>query len=132
MQVNKEPYETDYAKLEFTDGILRGTFKPGKVSIDIAHRIVEDRLKYTENRNVPILISDVGLRSIDRAARDYLSSDSGIEGLTASALLTNSAVSKHMANFFLNITVIRPKIPTKVFSDEGEAVAWLKQYIEQS
>ncbi|MFT4601885.1 MAG: hypothetical protein ACI857_002071 [Arenicella sp.] len=127
--MNKEPYETDYAKLEFIEGVLRGTFKAKKVTIDIAYKIVEDRLMYSNNESVVILISDVGLRSIDREARDYLSSDQGLAGLKASALLTNSALSKHLANFFVSITVRRPVIPTKVFSNETEAIEWLKQYI---
>ena len=94
----------------------------------MAKEVVENRINFTHNKDVPILINDNGLTSIDKDARAYLSSDDGIKGLKAGALVTNSIFGRHLANFFIKISVIKPKIPTRLFSDEKEAVKWLKQF----
>lgn len=130
--MEKQSFENEYVKFEFDNNILRGTFKKGLVTLDIAKIIVFERRKFSNFKDVPLLICDLGIKSIEREARDYLSSSEGIEGIMASALVTNSALSKHLANFFVNITVIRPKIPTRVFTNESEAIAWLKNYVTEN
>ena len=122
---SSEIFENDVMRLEWKEGILHGWYKKGNVTLDIAKRIVSDRRKFTKNQPVKMIVKQSGLRGIERDARQYLSSPQGIEGVLAGAIIVNSAFETHLANFFLNITVIRPKIPTKLFRTEQEALKWL-------
>lgn len=44
------------------------------------------------------------------------------------ALLIGSPVSRMIGNFFLGINRLR--VPVRLFSDEAEALEWLKRYLE--
>lgn len=128
-QVTQETiFENQFMRLELRDGILFGTYKKGPVTLEMAKEVITNRLNFTNHLDVPILINDSGLTSIDKDARAYLSSDEGVRGLKAGALVTNSIFGRHLANFFIKISVIKPKIPTRLFSTEAEAIEWLKQY----
>jgi hypothetical protein len=122
-------FENEFMRLEWRSGIIRGMYKQGPITLEMAKKVVENRLRFANYRDVPIMIGENGLRSIEKDAREFLSSDEGIKGLKAGAIVTNSLFSRHLANFFIRISVIRPKIPTRLFSDEEEALEWLKQYI---
>src|SRR5688572_23463909 len=126
---NSEVFENDFMRLEWSDGIIKGTYKKGPITLELAKQVVQNRLNFANHKPVPIMINDIGLRSIDKDAREYLSSDEGIQGLTAGALVTDSAFGRHMANFFIRISVIKPKIPTRLFSNDAEALEWLSQYV---
>lgn len=45
---------------------------------------------------------------------------------TAAALPVESRISKLIANFFM--AIVQNRVTTKVFTDEAEAVAWLKDF----
>lgn len=121
-------YTSEFYNFHFEDEVLRLTYVKGPISLEIAKQVVQKRLELTQNEDVLLLVDDEGLKSIDRDARDYLSSDAGIAGIKAAALLSSSYFSRHLANFFLKISVNKPKIPARVFSDEEEAKVWLKQF----
>lgn len=126
---NSEVFENDFMRLEWHHGIIKGTYKKGPITLELAKAVVENRLKFSDYKDVPIMINDIGLKSIDKDAREFLSSDAGIKGLTAGALVTDSIFGRHLANFFIRISVIKPKIPTRLFSNEAEALEWLSQYV---
>jgi hypothetical protein len=121
-------FENEFVRFEVNDGILKGTFKEGLVSLEIAKKIVAERLNFSNGKSYPLLITDVGLKSIKGEAREYLSTDEAIKGLKASAMVANNMFAKHLANFFVKISVIKPKIPTKIFSNEKDALIWLEQF----
>ncbi len=121
-------FENDYVRFEFIEGVLKGTYKDDKVGLETAKKIVEKRLEFTKNKTYPIMITEVGLKQIDREARTFLSSEEAAVGLSASALISKSALTRHLANFFLKITVRRGKLPARVFSNEKEAIEWLKSF----
>ena len=119
-------FDNNVMRLEWKDGIVHGWYKKGTVTLEVAKRIVKDRQEFTKNVPVKMIVRQQGLRGIEREARQYLSSREGIQGVIAGAIIANSAFESHLANFFINITVIRPKIPTKVFRNEADAIEWLK------
>jgi hypothetical protein len=118
-------HETDFYKFQFDGDIFYMTYKNGPITLDIAKEIVSKRHEFMNGRQIWALIDDFNLRSIDRDARVFLSSTEGIEGIKAGALLVSSPFAKHLANFFLKITVSKPVIPTRVFTDKTEALDWL-------
>lgn len=113
-------------RFEFHGEILYVLYKDVAFTLEIAKSMVHLRKKFTNNTPVKVLVKQAGLKGIKKDARDYLSSDEGIEGIIGAAILARNAFERHMANFFIGITVIRPKVPTKLFSSEEEALDWLK------
>jgi len=73
----------------------------------------------------PMLIDMRAAQKIEREVRVYYSS---VEVSTARALLVGSPVSQVIANFFISLG--RHPVPTRLFTSETEAVAWLKNFIE--
>jgi hypothetical protein len=45
----------------------------------------------------------------------------------ACALITGSGFNRTLGNIFL--TIDKPAVPTKLFTDEGKAREWLQQYL---
>jgi hypothetical protein len=76
------------------------------------------------------IILSQGVTSIDKPAREYLASQKGTEGLSASAIIVNSPFSRLLGNFFLRVN--KTSIPVKLFSDISKAEKWLQQYINKS
>lgn len=118
-------FENEHIKIEIIDGIMHGTYKKGfKITLDDAKKIVSERSKLLGGKSLNAIIFDGGVVSMDKAARDYLSSDEGISGLKSVAIIENSFFSKMLINFFLKLT--NPKIQVKAFSNPEEALKWLK------
>lgn len=76
----------------------------------------------------PVLImSDASqlTHSVPKENRDYLASQSG-DLCKGAALLVGSIVSKIAGNLVLKFS--KPVFPTKIFTDETKAIAWLKTF----
>jgi len=127
--IQNKIFENEFMRLEMKDDIMYGTYKKGPITLELAKQVVKHRLQFTGNKKVPILASEQGLKGIERDARQYLSSEEGVEGLSAAAIVNKSVFGSHLANFFMKIAFNRPRIPARVFTDETEAIQWLKQYI---
>ena len=120
-------FENDFMRLEKKEGILFGTYKKGPLTIDMAKQAVKLRLKFTDNNPVLMVASENGLKGIERAARQFLSSEEGMKGVKAGAIVTKSAFASHLANIYMKLSLTKPKIPIKMFSNEEEAISWLKK-----
>jgi len=118
-------YDSEFYRFVLKDDILWVTYKNGPVTIEIAKDLVKKRLELSKGVDHLLIVNDESLKGIDRDARSYLSSDAGVSGIKAAVLLTNNYFSQHLANFFLKITVNKPKIPAKVFANKNEAIKWL-------
>lgn len=124
--------ENQYAEYWIKNGIIYGIFKPGLViSIDIAQKMVHDRLKLAENISRPAMIDIRNLVSIDGVSRKYLAGAEGSQFLTAGALVADTnPISTFAANIF--ITLDRPPIPTKLFNDTDKALKWLQKFKQKT
>lgn len=118
-------FENSQIIMEIEDGVLIATYKAGlKLTLEDVKNIVAERLKLLDGKTLPVLIIDSGVISMDKSARDFLSSTEGISGLKSAAIIENSLFSKMLINFFLRLT--NPKIQVKAFSSHDEALKWLK------
>ena len=129
--MEKKILETNDVMFEMADGIVYMTYKDGlKITLENAKRIVIDRKKFTEGKIYPGIIFMTGLTSINREAREYLASDEAIIGINACAVVSDSVFNKFLANFFLRISFVKPKMPAKLFTDKAKALKWLEKYKE--
>ena len=78
----------------------------------------------TEKKDYPILINMKNTKKISKEARDFLASEKGAERVIAAALIIDSMLTATLANFFLKVN--KPVVATRLFTNEEEAVKWLK------
>jgi hypothetical protein len=70
------------------------------------------------------------VKSQSHDARAYYNSPEALQVSSAVALLVGSRVSTLIANFFLSINVKeRTQRPIRLFTDEAEALIWLKGFV---
>ncbi|EIA07295.1 hypothetical protein [Flavobacterium frigoris] len=119
--------ENEFAKFWIRDDILFVEYKPNVV-IDLAsaQRIVADRVMVQNEKAYPVFCDIRGLVDSDKAARDYLSQSGSI--LTkAVSLVVHQSISLILTSYYLKIC--KPSVPTKLFTDEAAALAFLEPYI---
>jgi len=130
--MEKKVLDNEYMHYELIDGILICTYQSGlEITLDVAKNIVRNRLNFTENKSYPVLLNDKGLVSVDKSAREYFASEEGIKGVTAAALVANTVFNTFLGNFFIKVTVIKPPVPTRLFTNEVKAIKWLEQFKEK-
>jgi hypothetical protein len=124
----KESYlENDYCSIWISNGVLFLEYKPNLVmGLEAAKRMVADRIKVSNGISRPSLLDLRNLVSTDRATMKYYKTKEVIQYVTASAFLTGSALGSLAGNIFL--TLERPRIPTKLFTDQTKALEWLEKY----
>jgi hypothetical protein len=121
--------QNEFITYEIEEGILYASFTPGIIiDLSAARKILSDRIEMTGNEAFPSLVDSTGVKSFTKEARDYLSSSEGRVGVKATAILISGYLSSTIANFFLKVTVRKPVIPTRIFSDKVKALAWLQQF----
>lgn len=128
MQVEQSiPFENEHIRLEYRDGIVYGWYKSAYVDLELAKQIVQWRKEFTNFQTVKILLQQDGLKVIKREARVYLNSLEGVDMIHSAAIVARNPFEKHLANFFIQISLIKSQIPVKMFSDVSSADKWLKE-----
>ncbi|HTB07671.1 MAG TPA: hypothetical protein VK806_12030 [Bacteroidia bacterium] len=119
-------WETPFALVEIKDGIYFCTYKKGvSITLEDAKYLIKNRKIFTQNVAYPMLILDDGISFIAKEARDYMSKE-GTEDVLAGAFVLKSVYSTFLINFYLSVT--RPKVPNKMFTDPAKALEWLVQF----
>jgi hypothetical protein len=119
-------YSVDVVDGFLDDGILIIEFKVKKFDLDAAKTTVVKRLEASKGVAYPVLIDAREVQSISKEARDYFASPDGVSMVKASALVLDSVMGKFLGNFFL--TINKPKVPLKLFTDADSAREWLNQF----
>ena len=116
--------ENEFTKIESEEGVIIGTLKVDLIDIDVVKGIIDLRLKVTDTIDpYPLLVNIRGVKNSTKEVRDFLASPKAAERVTVTALLIDSMVSATIGNFFMRIS--KPAVPTKIFTDEEEAIKWL-------
>jgi hypothetical protein len=120
-------WETRFAIAEIKNGMLFITYKKGiSITLEDAKEMIKNRLLFTQNVSYPMLVQDEGISFIAKEARDFMSKE-GTEGVIAGAFVLKSVYSTFLINFYLSVT--RPKVPNRMFTDPTKALEWLEQFL---
>jgi hypothetical protein len=123
----KKILDTPYVHFELQDDLLICTYKRGlKLNLDMAKEIVKTRLEFINYKPTLVLVYNQGVVSMDKKARDYLSSDEGLRGCIAGAIVLDSPFGTFLGNFYLSVT--KPKMPARIFSKTEAALKWLQKF----
>ena len=109
------------------NGILCSVYKEKaqltKEGLEVTFGFIKSRAK---GKKICWLGDVTNLSSTDKETRDFSAAETPAF-IKALALVTNSPLSKMIANIFL--TLKKPPYPTKVFNNEIEAKEWLNLYV---
>lgn len=122
-----ESYRNQNAKFWIEDGILFFEYKMNTaIDLEVATRVVADRITLQNERHLPVLCDMRGMISIDKAGRDYLAKSGSLQA-KAVALLVNENVSMTLSTFYLEIS--KPSAPTQIFTNDQEALEYLRGFL---
>ena len=77
------------------------------------------------DKKAPVLVDMRQMATLDKQARKVYATESDFA--MAQAMLVDSAFTRISANLFIRIA--RPLHPTRMFTSEEEAIAWLKGFL---
>jgi len=126
LPLNNRMLHTPYMTLRNEQNILFCTYADNLViDLEVARHCVNNRLRFSKGVSYPLLVSLKGVRSVNKEARDYLAEE-GSRLIKAGALIISSPLTRILGNIFLSIN--KPSSPARLFTDEAEAITWLKKY----
>ncbi len=110
-----------------SNGIVYVLFKDDCVlDIDLQFRLLDSYNEITSGKLMPFIFLAAENVMITKEARDNATSLESISPIGASAVIVNNLAYKLIANFYIRFN--KPKRPFKSFSNEKEAVTWLKSF----
>lgn len=111
------------------DGVVRIIHVPdAEVTLEDAQDTMTAYLKLNEGKRRPLFVDTKTMRILAREARHYYAGEEAARVASAVAIIVGTPVSKVLGNFYLGLS--NPHLPTRLFTDEDEAVEWLKGYRE--
>lgn len=116
--------DSAYMSLRLIDGIYYAYYKPVIVNLRIAQLIVKQRQSVTLGESYPFVVDIRCVKGFKMDAVSYFSSDESVDDVSKLALIIKSKLVAKLANLYY--IIIKPKIPTKLFSSEEEAKKWIK------
>lgn len=84
--------------------------------------------KIGEGRKYPNLITVGKYTSVSKEARDFAASEEANIFTLADGYVLHSFHQKILGNFFMKFN--KPKVPVRFFTEENEAVEWLKEFLK--
>jgi hypothetical protein len=122
-------FENKELTIELENEIIVGIFKSEHIDLETAQRLAEYRIEATEGKLYPTIVNIKAVKSSTKAARDFFASEQGCKGIVAVAMIIDSPLGSMIGNFFVSIS--RPLVPTKIFTNEDDAKKWLVQYVKK-
>ncbi|MDO9184637.1 MAG: hypothetical protein Q7W13_01400 [Bacteroidia bacterium] len=126
--MKKTLLENNEISLDLEDGIVTAKFKAEHFDLRMVKKLVEDRKKVFNGILYPVIANVMSLKSSTKAARDFFASESGCEGIIATAVIVNSPVGSIIGNFYIRIS--KPLRPVKLFTDKLKAKKWLTKFVK--
>ncbi len=124
---DRQIWESEIATYWFNDhGVLVSDSKAPRRTIENISSNVQLVKKITGNKPVPLLIYLTNSPVPDKLTRKF-ASEKLPEIYKAMAMISKPGLSKFIMNLLFSLKP--PPIPMKSFSDEQQAIDWLKQYL---
>jgi len=98
------------------------------LDMDTLEKMTQVGDSWCQERLCANLIDIRDMLFIDSKTREY-AADQYRPHVAAAAILIDSKISSYFANIFLKFS--KPKFPTRLFTNEDEALKWLKEQIQK-
>ncbi len=120
-----------YGAIREIDGILHLEYYCDEINIEIAQKLVEDRIELSNHTVSYLFVDGTSVKSIDKKTRDFFGSEKGTYLVGGMAFFSNSRLSTFLANFLVKVNLVKYNFPIKLFNDKSEAISWLKTIKKQ-
>ena len=118
--------ENEWVKMEIHEYYFFIEYKTGtKLDLIAAKKIIEDAVKLADGKVYPAMTDIKNMPSHSKDVRDYFANE-GSKNAIANAIIISSSLSSILANIFL--TLNKPVIPTRIFTDSKKAAKWLEMF----
>jgi hypothetical protein len=112
------------------DGIARAVAPAGaEDTLEKAKASLEEIRKVCGGKRRPIVVDIRWIKSATLEARKFWGSEALAEVVAATALLVSTPVSRVLGNFYIGLN--RMHVPTRMFTDEAEALEWLQGFADR-
>ena len=108
--------------------ILR-LIEDSEIDLKEAVETFEATLKLAEGRKYAMMIDATVSVQVSSAAREYSAKKERQKNLIAQAIVVTSLANKIIGNFIIKVN--KPYAPTRLFSNEEDALAWLREMINK-
>ena len=124
----KEKYfKNEYLEMWMEDGIVHAEYATNLIiTYEIAKINVSARLEMSDNQTYPLFADVSKAKSMTKEARAYLSTPEAIRGISAGAFLIKTQIEALLVNAWLSL--YKPSVPTKLFTEKDKAINWLEQF----
>jgi hypothetical protein len=110
-----------------SEGIAISRVKKGAViGVAEAKENTQAIISFNGGAPCPLLVDARQINSISKEARDHFSMRDRKGYVNSIAILISSPVSRIIGNFFMGLN--KPTVPTRLFTDEGAAMSWLRTF----
>ncbi len=111
-----------------SDGIMYIRISSEKEeTVELAKKMVEKMGEMVNYTQVPLLFQHEDYALPGKENRDYWATKEACPYSKADAFIINSTGMKLISNFYLKMN--KPERPTMMFTDETEAIEWLKTFL---
>ncbi len=110
------------------DGIMYVRISSEKEeTVELVKKMVEKMGEMVNYKQVPLLAHHEDYALPGKENRDYWATKEACPYSKADAFMINSTAMSLISNFYLRLN--KPERPTRMFSDEAEAIKWLKTFL---
>jgi hypothetical protein len=122
-------FENEFVEFWLENGIIIEVFKPSvkEITLEVAKKVVEDRLKFTRGVSRPMFIDMSEFRVIDKKARDYFAGEESNSLVSAAGIVLHSYIAWLAGKLFL--TINKPKANVQLFKTKQKALEWLQEFV---
>jgi hypothetical protein len=118
--------ENEWAYMEIRKHYFYVQYKPDtQLDAEAARQVLRDCIELAGDKIYPAMTNIIQMPPHDKSVRDVFANE-GSSSTTANAILVSSTFSMIVANFFLSLN--KPAIPTRIFTDESKAAKWLEMF----
>lgn len=117
--------ETTTTIVEYENQIIYLRLKEG-AEIDLENTLEQYAAQkdLTKNTFYGVLVDARNFVTMDKASRNFMSAYTNPHRVATALLTPHNLATRFLANIYLKLD--KPKIETKMFGEENEAVMWLK------
>jgi len=94
--------------------------------LNAAKQVLVDRLEYAQGKDALMIFDCNNVQSYNMDAQKFDSSEEGLQGVIAMAVIIKSTFQRVLGNVFFAFQ--KPKVPIKMFTDVESCHKWLERF----
>ena len=118
--------ENEYVRMEVRGHYFYTQFKANtKIDLNAAKKVIHDAVVLADGKIYPVLTDIRDMPPHAKEVREYFANEASYSSCS-NAILVSSSISRILATLFLSLN--KPSIPTRIFTDPEKAAKWLEMF----